>query len=181
MNVQVRLRSADAQRALRQLRARAPQAIARALNRAIVSARVVMTQAVAKDMGLKQADVKTALSVHEAKPGVERAVLVAKGLRLPLMKFGAKGPVPSRGRGRGVTYRIGNRGRGRAPNAFVATMRSGHTGVFMRKATARLPIRELRGPSVVHVFRQHLDVGKARGGEALVKNLQSEFRFVLRG
>ncbi len=64
-------------------------------------------------------------------------------------------------------------------------MKSGHRGVYTRgnKANplgrARLPIRELFGPSIAHVFERNVAIGLARGQEQLAKNLRSEFRYVL--
>jgi hypothetical protein len=96
--------------------------------------------------------------------------------------------VPSRGKGRGVTARFPG-GQGSYPHAFIATVGHGHRGVFMRKnALARkssgawslnLPIFELRGPSLPHVFRKYIPVGLARGQEQLAKNLASEFKYAL--
>jgi hypothetical protein len=178
VSVTVRLDLSDWERALARLRTKAPQAITRALNRAITSARVVMVREVARDLGIKQATVRDRMSVEQAKPGTERARLSASLKRIPLIEFNARGPEPSRGKGRGVAYRLG--GAKRLPHAFIATMRSGHRGVFERVGTRRLPIHELKGPSIGHVFARHVDEGLARGQEALVKNLESEFRFVLR-
>jgi hypothetical protein len=91
--------------------------------------------------------------------------------------------------GRGDPYKRGGGGR-TIPNAFIARMQSGHVGVFQRVAgssgrrgpapnRSQLPIRELFGPSIWQVFKKYEAVGLARGREQLIKNLQSEFRFVL--
>src|SRR4051812_44359092 len=108
-----------------------PDATARALNRSIASARTAMVRAVAQDMGLKVAGVRERSFLYEAAPGHLEASLRFSLKRMPLIEFGAKGPVPSRGRGRGVTYRLGGATK-RASNAFIATMASGHRGVFQR-------------------------------------------------
>lgn len=42
------------------------------------------------------------------------------------------------------------KGRGDIAHAFVATMKSGHTGVMIRTGKGRLPIRELFGPNPAH-------------------------------
>jgi hypothetical protein len=171
------------------LRKKAPVAQVRALNRAIVSANVVMVRAIAGDIGIKQGAVKDRIRVEQATPERLRARLYANAKRIPLIEFGAKGPEPSRGRGRGVTVK-GSSGRSTIPDAFIATMRSGHRGVFQRvkgKSGRRgpapnrseLPIRELFGPSIWKVFTKYQSLGIERGREALIKNLQSEFRFVL--
>ncbi len=171
------------------LRKKAPVAQMRALNRSITSANVVMVRAIAGDLGVKQGVVKDRIRVEAATPERLRARLYANAKRIPLIELGAKGPEPSRGRGRGVTVK-GAGGRRAIANAFIATMRSGHRGVFQRVAgssgrhgppphRSQLPIRELFGPSIWKVFGKFEALGLARGREQLIKNLQSEFRFVL--
>ena len=171
------------------LRKRAPAAQVRALNRSIASANVVMVRAIASDLGVKQGTVKDRTRIELATPQKLRARIYANAKRIPLIDFGAKGPEPSRGRGRGVTVKSAG-GRSTIPDAFIATMRSGHRGVFQRVAgssgrrgpapnRSQLPIRELFGPSIWKVFRKLEYIGIARGREQLIKNLQSEFRFAL--
>lgn len=53
---------------------------------------------------------------------------------------------------KGVTASINAGKRSLIPGAFIATMRSGHTGVFIRKGKARLPIRETFTTRVSDVF-----------------------------
>lgn len=174
----------------RRLRERFPAAGARALNRAIVSARTVMVQEIAADTRLKSGAIKDQMRVKEATPSDLSARLSVTGKQIPLIEFGARGPEPSRGRGRGVTARLGG-GRNSYPNAFIATVGSGrHRGVFIRKATLarmsagawskNLPITELRGPSLPKVFRKVLPIGLERGQESLTKNLASEMAFAAR-
>ena len=175
--------------AVAKLRAKAPVAQMRALNRAIASANVAMVRVIAGDIGVKQGTVRERIRIELATPERLRARLYANAKRIPLIDLGAKGPEPSRGRGRGVTVK-GAGGRRTIPNAFIATMNSGHRGVYERVAGAsgrrgpapkrsQLPIRELFGPSIWKVFTKYEDVGLARGREQLIKNLQSEFRFAL--
>lgn len=179
----------DVPEMIAKIRKKAPVAQVRALNRAIASANVAMVRAVADDLGVKQGVVKDRTRIEQATPQKLRARIYANAKRIPLIDFGAKGPEPSRGRGRGVTVKSSG-GRRTIPNAFIATMRSGHRGVFQRVAGAsgrrgpgrnrsQLPIRELFGPSIWQVFRKLEHIGIARGREQLIKNLQSEFRFVL--
>jgi hypothetical protein len=174
-------KDAEMQRAIDQLGAKAPRAIARALNRAAVSTRTVMASAVAKDTGLKVGTIREQLRIEQAKPveGKLAARITVSGKRIPLIDFRARGPEPSRGRGRGVSARLPG-GKGRYPHAFIATMKSGHRGVFQRRAQTRLPVYELHGPSLPHVFVKHIAVGLARGEESLAKNLAHELRFALR-
>ncbi len=150
---------------------RAQKIIVRALNRGIDSARTAMVREIATDTGLKSKDVRDALSLQHANFETPEARLGARLKRLPLIAFGARGPEPSRGKGRGVSYRLGTGGRGRVENAFIATMRSGHRGVFKRTGKKRLPIQELFGPSLGHVFGKYRAVGRARAEEVFMTNL----------
>lgn len=178
--ITVQLNMKDLVGRIDRLVANAPYAIARALNRSIASAKTVMVREIASDMDLAAGDVRDRIGVVEASaPDRLRATLTAIPTRIPLIAFHARGPEPSRGRGRGVTARLPG-GAGTYAHAFIASMASGHRGVFQRVGTRRLPIRELQGPSVLHVFVKHVAVGLARGEEQLVKNLQSELRFAIR-
>jgi hypothetical protein len=178
----------DSPAAVAKLRQKAPVAQVRALNRAIASANVAMVRVIAGDLGVKQGPVRDRLRIELATPARFRARIYANAKRIPLIDLGAKGPEPSRGRGRGVTFK-GASGRSTIPNAFIATMKSGHRGVFERAPgrgrrgappmRSQLPIRELFGPSIWKVFTKYEAIGLARGREQLIKNLQSEFRFVL--
>lgn len=168
----VRFDLAPSIKALTRIEQRAPIAIARALNRAMTSARVVVGQAVAKDMGIKASDARSGIRINLATATRHAASLSASPKRLPLEKFGANQTA------RGVTYR-NQGGRKRIDHAFLATMASGHRGAFLRKGKARLPIRELFGPSIWQSAVTHIDAGRARAEEQLVKNLKSEFRFAV--
>lgn len=174
--LQLTLRTEGVERAIRQLQAKAKPAIARALNRSIASGKTAMVRLIADDMRLKQADIRDKLTITPATPTRLVATLGASMKRIPVMAFNARGPVPSRGKGRGVTARTPA---GRYPHAFIATVGAGHTGVFERKGTARLPIRELFGPSIGHVFEKYRPQGLARAEEQLVKNVSHELRFAL--
>lgn len=161
---------------------------ARALNRGRNSARTVMVRATARDLGLVQREVRDRIYLRDAKPGHLEAALVPSRTRLPLILFSARGHEPSRGRGR-TTAKVG-RTRKKYPHAFIATMRSGHRGVFRHVpggarrgdgvSRSQLPIFELRGPSVARAFRSHRAEGAARGREQVIKNLRSEIRHRLR-
>lgn len=162
--------------ALKDYPQRATRATVRAMNRAIGSGRTLMVQRIAGDTGLKSGDVRKAMTLRNATAQRLEARLGVGLKRMPLIAFNARGPEPSRGKGRGVSYRLKG-GAGRIPNAFIATMRSGHRGVFARSGTARLPIRELFGPSLGHVFGKYRPDGIARAREAFVTNFRSEMKF----
>lgn len=148
-------------------------ALLRALKRGTKSAKTTGKRAVAKDTGLKAGDVAKRIRITEPKAQTLTGTLHADLKRIPLIKFGAKGPEPSRGRGRGVRYR-GKSGRGSLPHAFIATMPSGHRGVFSRAGKDRKPIRQHFGPSVGRVFDLHRDEIMARGEEVVIAELDRQ-------
>jgi hypothetical protein len=165
--------------ALDALGRRGPIALARAINRTAASERTAMARAVAADMGLTVSTAREAIRVDKASATTQAARVTARGKRIPLIEFKARGPEPSRGRGRGVTYQ-GQGGRKTIPSAFLATVGTGrHRGVFLRRGRARLPIRELYGPSIAHVFATLIPVGEARRGDVLTKNVEHELAFEL--
>lgn len=166
------------QQALDQLGKRAPVAIARGLNRTGTSGRTAMARAVAGDMGIKVADARDAITVGKASRESLAVRITAKGRPLPLEKFKARGTIPSRGKGQGVSYVMRGE-RKRIANAFRAQVGNGHTGVFRRKGRARLPVRELFGPSIAHVFGNQTPVMEKRIGETLQQNVAHEIAFEL--
>jgi hypothetical protein len=155
----------------------AQRMIVRSLNRGIAAANTVMTRAIAQDIGLKAMDVRAAIKLDQASINRPEARLNATLKRIPLIKFGARGPEPSRGKGRGVTYRLPG-GRGRLEHAFITTAtgghRSGQRGVYMRIGREREPIKEKYGPSIGHVFAKFRPLGLARAYEAFASNLTHE-------
>lgn len=167
------------------MKAGQPRAIVRALNRSIGAARTVMTRSVASDTGLKQADIRTALTMVTATPARPLASLAAGLDRMALIDFKAAGPEPSRGQGGGVTYKLQG-GKNRIDSAFIATMTSGHRGVFARtpgkfmqyqKPTwkkQRQAIHELFGPSLGHVFLKYQGDAIARAEEVFVSRFEHE-------
>lgn len=160
----------------------------RGINRTLANVKTVMVRAIAKSLRLKQGAVRDRIRILEATRSRPVARMYADNAQIPVEQFNARGPLPSRGKGRGVTANTEQR---RYPHAFRARMESGHVGVFervpgkfMRKQRPgrkpRQAIRELRTASVAAVFIKHAPVGQARADEQLPKNLESELRFALR-
>jgi len=163
-------------RAYQLLRERAPVAIARGLNKSGAQGKTVLVRAVATDLGIKQATVREKLHEEPAKSTKLVYRLSVSGKRIPLYEFKAKGRLPSRGQGSGVTAKLPG-GAGRYPHAFLARMKSGHLGVFQRVDRRRLPIYELFGPSLPKVVGRFARVFFARANEVMPKNLQHEINF----
>lgn len=172
MHFEIKLRDESLLRAMDALGARAVFAQVRALNRSAVTTRTFMQRAVADDTNLGSRDVAKQMRVDEATQQRLTSRVIISGKRIPLADFKA------RQTRRGVSADTGG-GRKVYPGTFLATMKSGHLGVFARRGKARLPIDERYGPSLPHVFQKHVPEGLARGEESLMKNLAHELDFAL--
>lgn len=148
-------------------------AILRSVKRGTQAARTQAARLVSKDMGLRVSDARKAIEMTPPNAKTVAGTLRASLSRIPLIKFGAKGPRPSRGKGRGVSYRSKG-GRKTLRSAFLARMKTGHEGVFKRAGRKRLPIRELFGPSIGRVFDLLRNSILARGVEATQKELDRQ-------
>lgn len=115
------------------------------------TAKQVRTQAarmVAKEMGTRRKDIDGAIIIRPfSQPETLEATVKGQGAPLPLAKFGAK---QTR---KGVTAKAWGK-RKLYPGAFLATMKSGHSGAFVRKGKKRLPIKEMWGPGVGKTMAQ---------------------------
>jgi Prophage minor tail protein Z (GPZ) len=140
-----------------------------ALNDTAKNAQVQAAQQVAPLMGLPSRDVKAAMTIETARPDHLEAAVVARGRPIPMIRFK---PRESRS---GVHVRIGGDVE-TYRRAFIATAR-GHRGVFERVGKARLPIRELYGPSVPGMFARTdvLPVVQTTMRDRLLANLTRQF------
>jgi len=156
------------------------RAVTRAINRTLITWRAEAARLIRVDTGLKVGVIKDAMRINNANFSRLAGSVIVTGKRIPLIEFGATGPEPSRGRGR-VTYRVGPGRRTTVPGAFIATMHSGHRGVFKRRSPRRLPIVELRGPSLPKVAANAAIVKafETVADAALQKNLAHEVEFLL--
>lgn len=156
-----------------------------AVNRTAAKAQVIVIRTITHEVNIKASDIRGnahrfgGVVVKKARGAELSARVTVTGSRIPLYRFGAKQTK------RGVTYRIKKGGgRGIAPSAFIATMRSGHTGVFKRKTKKRFPIYELRGPSLPHVGITSQVLGyeiRTALTTELAKNIASQVDRVLAG
>lgn len=129
-----------------------PIATARALNKTATSAKSGAVKTMAQQIGIAQKEVRPFVRLQKAnRLCLDTVLFVAKDRRLPLIKID---PRAQQNR-TGITYRGSGSARRSISHAFIATMPSGHRGIYARKPGAgRLPIRELFGPSLYYVFKQ---------------------------
>lgn len=170
---------------LRGYHGKVTKAAVNALNKAIKTGESAMVRDIAADTGLQAKAVRKSMSLSKANYERLSAAFGGKLKRVPLVYFGpARGPEPSRGKGRGVSYKLLGQGRSRAPHAFIATMKSGHRGVFTRHPSgARMKsdkqkqlIVELFGPSVGHVFKKFQAKGATVTSEAFTRYFDHEVK-----
>lgn len=138
-----------------------PGVLSRAVNRTAISARTQINKEIRQEINIKAADLNEKLILEKAKQNYPVAVIKMSRKRIPVMDFGAKQTA------KGVSYKIKKQGgRQTIKSAFITTMpETGHTGVFKRWGKTRLPIVELKGPSIGEVFKR---------GPALIKRITQQ-------
>lgn len=144
----------------------ARQAATRSVNRLAVRTRSRIVKRVAAETGLKQKDVREQIDIKRATFSNIVAHVLLTGRRIPLEAFGARGRMPSRGKGKGIRYKIGRK---ELATAFKARMKSGHVGVFVRKYrinASSLGVKDkiLYYAGALHYTRSKLVDRKNRGG-----------------
>ncbi len=114
--------------------------------------------------------IRRAMTLRRAKgsdvAGMEWAVDV-DGTPVPLVAY------PHRVTKKGVSVEVNRGKRTLLAGSFLATMKSGHKGVFRRRGKARLPIDELRGSRPVDALlhKGEADAVAERGGSSFTATL----------
>jgi len=128
--------------------------------------KVKAASTIARHMGATSAGVKEAIVLPYVKVGAYQADVLASKKPIPLIDFAptqnAVG-VSTRAWGKSQTIR----------SAFIATMPTGHRGVYRRVNTHRLPVKELWGPTVLGTFitQEVADKIRATMRERIAKNI----------
>jgi hypothetical protein len=101
---------------------------------------------IARRTGLKTGTVKQRIYYDPVRVGAYQVVVRSSRRPIPLIEFASV-------RQTGAGVRTGAWGRSQViSSAFIATMPSGHRGVYRRRGPARLPIRQLWGPTIFGTF-----------------------------
>ena len=120
---------------------------------------------IAKRTGLKVGTVKPRIFYDHVAPGDYEVAVRSSRKAIPLIEF------PTRQVATGVSTRAWGKQQ-IIQHAFIATMKSGHTGVFRRHTKSRLPIEELWGPTIYGTFKtKEVQVGYQRHDEGSLANL----------
>ena len=174
MSATFKLDSRLVERSLKQFGRRLPAIAATALNRTAKGAATAWTGAVSGYMrgAIQKRAIRRQIKIFKSHKRKLTATLAVKNKAIPLIKFNARGPYPSRGKGQGVSYKIGGTRR-RRRHAFIAKIKGkGKRGVFQRAGKDRLPIYELFGPSIHRVFRDTVNVVRVRAARQLPRELK---------
>lgn len=120
-----------------------------AINRASSSARVEASKLIRQKYKVSSGDVKATFTVRKSSKSQLSYRLASRGSAIPLAKFNVtpKKVTPKRPKVLKASVKKGGAKKG-IPHAFIATVSSGHTGVFERVTRKRLPIDQKFGPAV---------------------------------
>lgn len=148
----------------------------RALNKVAAQAKVAASKEIrATGYNMKAAAIKQKITIKRASSGNAVVVIKCSGRPIPLIQFGAR---ETRA---GVSVSV-KHGRKIIRHAFVATMPSGHQGVYVRVGNQHkkisgkwhgLAIKELFGPSIPAAF------GNEIVQAALVRLVREKFPTIL--
>lgn len=133
-----------------------------------------MQQEMGEAMGLNTTGFRKALQEAKANRNKLAASITATGKPLPLIMFGARQAAS------GTSAKAWNK-RKLYKGTFIATMKSGHKGVFKRSSKKRLPVKELYGPSIPQTMASGAidSAMKRHAGNAWPKNWKHELEFYL--
>jgi hypothetical protein len=168
-----------------------PKALSTAINKTLPRLRTIEAREVRKELNLKHGDILKTIALRKASPKSLSGSLTTSRHPVPLYLYAARQVRD------GVSVLVRrSRGREVIKGAFIATMKSGHVGVFKRAPDARhriamkdgkrrwtaLPIQEQYGPTVVGVLANKpgmLQKLNEQGNALLAKNLDSQADWLL--
>jgi len=133
-----------------------PEAGSAALNRMAQQSRTQANRLVRERYNVKAGVLNSALTTERSTKTTLRSKVKAKGRRIPLVEFGARGRIPSSKRSVGVSVEVVRGRRLTSAGTFLAIptfgRNTGAKGVYMRWGKTQYPIRRLYGPSVPQMF-----------------------------
>lgn len=153
-----------------------PRVFRRAIGRTVDMAATDLKRRVSSQITAKKGDIAKGIS---KKKSTYYGSVGAKEFRPGLLSFPGTKQTKH-----GVRYRLSRTaGRKMIEHGFIATMQSGHRGVFARGRETRLPITEARGPSIWRVItntagllKACIDAAGQRMGKLINDQIGVEFR-----
>lgn len=141
----------EIEKRLGQFKAKAPQALYRAINNAVDKAFTEDKKAASEKYNVAQKNVAPTLRKAKASKANLKGAVISTGERIPLYDFKHKDGDPI-----SVAVKKGNSMKPLSgdPKAFIATMKNGHIGIFERKGTLQKG-RKTRRPGVQRTVNKH--------------------------
>lgn len=158
--------------------------LARAINRTLDGVKTDASTMIRAVITAKKKDVDATFDISKASAARPVGSFRSTGRPLPLISFSARQTK------KGVSIQVRkDRPRQVWPHTFIAVMKTGHKGVFWRKAVGgirvrRLPIEEKYGPRIPDIFSNEevMDKVLASAKERIDKNMAHEIDYeLLRG
>ena len=147
MALSVTVDTRELELALSQLqRPKLDKAVALALSDTQKNTKTKAAAAIAKHMAVRSGTVKPRILTPFVREGQYTAIIQSSRKPIALSDFPS-----TRQNARGVYTRAWGKPQTIA-HAFIATMKSGHRGAFIRTGNHRLPIKQLWGPTVAGTF-----------------------------
>lgn len=153
------------------------RAVVGALNKMATTVRAEAARKIGREYNIKIGAAKSQMWITRATKGQLTASIRVSGRPIPLVEFDARRV------GRGVSVKVKG-ARKVVAGAFIATMKTGHTGVYVREAAGgrrvgRLPIRQLFSLSLPVAFtqKQIMDALLAVASARFAETLRQEVRF----
>jgi hypothetical protein len=152
--------------------------LSRAINKTLTTLRSRLVKSVSAASSVKQKTLRGDVQIQKATLGSLWGRLRLRGKGIPLRDM------EPRQTAIGVSVRGKHGSRFEISHAFIATMPSGHIGVWKRVRTSRLPIRELFGASIQGIwFREHVIESQtiSEGRQLLEHYINQEVGRILEG
>lgn len=179
-----------------------PKVVSRGINRTATMSRTEIIRQIQAKIKIKQKGIKQGLTLEKATKSKWAASIGISTKRIPLIYFNAREAK------KGVTYQIDSSGARKQIKAdelfsggFIATMKSGHEGVFVRRKVRmtnmfeqifkgkevsersnRGVIVERFGPSLGHYFEKASGIAagiQSNTGELLARNIDDQIKLLL--
>lgn len=154
-------------------------AIVRALNRTVENVRAEAVRKIRDTYVLNASTVRDQMYITRAWTGRLEASITASGKPIPLISFNATWRQKWPG---GARFSVRRGARKSLPDTFIATMRSGHVGVFERTGRKRLPIEEKFSIGVPGMFgaKQVQDTLEQVADDRFTVNLNQQLKFLFK-
>ncbi|MEY8517186.1 phage tail protein [Lachnospiraceae bacterium 29-84] len=161
----------------------AERALSNAINRGLSRVKTGATKRVKEVYTVQSSAINEATNtkIQKASTGKLAGYIHFSGCKIPLYKFKVTPKAP--GVKKQVTAAVKKGGGTAFENAFIAQMKSGHTGVFERETSKRLPVEEKMGLAMAQMVG-NLNVMteiEKEAQEVINERLEHEIERILNG